>query len=1083
MRIRRKLILGLCIAFLIIAASFCSIIIYYYTHPPAVRSLLEKSISRTAKVSVTIGTLAYSLKPLRFQAGGVVLEPLDGGGGLHLEIPTLTAEMALEGPFGDRSLVVKSLRIGDFSLHVSEYKHLPRFSRTVGKPSVLSWLMQKLIGVIFFKDIRFEAVGVAGGKITAELKEQIIKLNNLQATLDTERRIEIACSADIKWPVHKMHFSAPDLQITADRVISVTDPEIPLHLSITKAVFQNLQARVSGMEIKARLNYRHNSRELFFGPLDLAVEKVSLRQQSGSEFVPINLHLNTTGRWDLKENELHAFDFQLTMSDMANLRGTFQAYLAPQTRIALELRDSDFFAEKLLRLLPGKMQQKLRFLTWSGAVGLQGEINGLKKENQWRWHCDLQGRLADNFLTYRMNEMKLSTKIRGHIGAVGTFPLLSVSVSMETAETSFSAESIEMKPFKARLSLSGEYPVFLIEELTAVIPRVHMTAGKRHIPIDEIQVSARRGRLLMEKKALFLPEISFTSSLVKNLLLSLKAKGKHLDIGIQGEQINLIGSAEALNLLPAGWQVGGLDTIQMHALRKDQGDVSFTCTLGLREVQFQNKDGSSLGENIAINAAIDGRYRLATSSLTATGSLEVHGGEILLGRFYGDLKRNAFFSSAEARYDTPRRSLELTSLSIGLKDILALNINGSLSHREQTRHVHLDLNIPWTPLRPLFQQFLVETFKTTNPALVTLDTRGAVSANIDLTGTDNHWQAAGHVRWKDGGFSSNDQSSSLEGIDLDLPIWYQSAAGGGSKKPLEGALSIKSMVLPLVEEQSLALNLEAEPNHLFVKSPTTLSVPGGQVHIGPLFGRDIFSSRPTIETSLAMDGLDLKPLLGRIWSQSPEGTITAKLDPVILKGDSIESQGELRLKAFNGEIILSQLGMSGLFTPAPLVRFNAQLKDLNLGALTTGTSFGKIDGLLRGHINDLEIANGQPQKFDLLLETIKNRKISQRISVRAVDNIAQIGGAQSPFVGFAKIFTSFFKQFPYRKIGVHASLKNDIFRINGTIKESGKEYLVRRGALWGVDVINQSTDNRTSFRDMAKRIKRVGKGSGGPVVK
>jgi len=65
---------------------------------------------------------------------------------------------------------------------------------------------------------------------------------------------------------------------------------------------------------------------------------------------------------------------------------------------------------------------------------------------------------------------------------------------------------------------------------------------------------------------------------------------------------------------------------------------------------------------------------------------------------------------------------------------------------------------------------------------------------------------------------------------------------------------------------------------------------------------------------------------------------------------------------------------------------------------------------------------------------------------------------------------------------VHATLKNDIFRINGTIRENGKEYLVRRSALGGVDVINQSTDNRASFKDMIKRITRITEGSRGPVV-
>jgi hypothetical protein len=103
--------------------------------------------------------------------------------------------------------------------------------------------------------------------------------------------------------------------------------------------------------------------------------------------------------------------------------------------------------------------------------------------------------------------------------------------------------------------------------------------------------------------------------------------------------------------------------------------------------------------------------------------------------------------------------------------------------------------------------------------------------------------------------------------------------------------------------------------------------------------------------------------------------------------------------------------------------------------------------------------------------------------VRAVDNIAQIGGGRSPFVGFASVFASFFKEFPYEKIGIHASLKNDMFRINGTIKEGGKEYLVKRGGFSGVNVVNQNPDNLISFKDMVKRIHRVTSSKSGPVVK
>jgi hypothetical protein len=150
--------------------------------------------------------------------------------------------------------------------------------------------------------------------------------------------------------------------------------------------------------------------------------------------------------------------------------------------------------------------------------------------------------------------------------------------------------------------------------------------------------------------------------------------------------------------------------------------------------------------------------------------------------------------------------------------------------------------------------------------------------------------------------------------------------------------------------------------------------------------------------------------------------------------------------------------------------------------MTTGTAFGKIEGVLAGDLRNAEIAYGQPQRFNLLLETVRKKGIPQKISIKAVENIAQIGGGQNPFMGLAGTFASFFKTFPYEKIGIRASLENDVFAIHGTVKENGVEYFVKRGAFSGVNIVNQNPDNRISFKDMVNRIKRIGAG-GGPVVK
>ena len=79
--------------------------------------------------------------------------------------------------------------------------------------------------------------------------------------------------------------------------------------------------------------------------------------------------------------------------------------------------------------------------------------------------------------------------------------------------------------------------------------------------------------------------------------------------------------------------------------------------------------------------------------------------------------------------------------------------------------------------------------------------------------------------------------------------------------------------------------------------------------------------------------------------------------------------------------------------------------------------------------------------------------------------------------------TSFFEEFSYEKIGIRASLENDLFRINGTIREGGTEYYVKGSGVPRINIINVNPDNRIRFKDMVKRIRRVATSKSGPVMK
>jgi hypothetical protein len=1122
MKIKRKILLTFFIIALFLLASLCGIGLYYYHSPAEVKAFIEKSIARSTHTSFKIEKLSYSLKPLRIRAEGILFEPGKDLRGFHLEIPELIADMTLEGAFGSKSLTFKKLKIDGFSCRVSHDMILPKIESKPKTPSLLGSFVKRLAAFFLFRDIRFQAAQISNGHILAQTEEQTVRLSGIHAHLNTDHLVEISCEARFLWPSREICFTAPHLLITTDRAISLVDPEMRCHLTAKGAAFQGPDANVKNMgvmakvifnrtqkslaidladiyfkdmslknsdasvrkiEAKAKLIYNHNLKKVIFEPLHVLLRGAFLKQAPETEISPLNLNLKTQGSFDLGKTELDVARFHLTVSDVAGFKGKINAGLGTETFFRLELSDGHFLPEKALTLVPLKLRAQVKPVMLSGPVLLHGIINGMKQEKAWVLDCDLQARVRGSRFSYVAEGMKVNSDITGVIRVQGELPDIKIAVKMNSDKTVFSGKGVVLKPSTVGLSFSGKYPVFEIEELKANVPRASVKTGEKNILIDDIGINIRKGTLDAKKRSIHVPEVRLESSLLKNLLLALRFEGERLSVAIRGKQTNIMESVRALNLVPTGWQISGIDSIQIRANQKQKDTWSFISEIGFQEVGFENLDSSCAGEKISLNAKIAGEIDLKRTFITAKASLEVNGGETLYDRFYLDLNSNPFFCSCDAAYDLSMKFLQLSGLSLGIKDILALNMHGNILHGPGDQRIDLSVDIPKTSLKPVFDHFVLEPFQTEKPVLTALEIEGDISANLKLTGIGKDLMAMWHFLWHDGELSLTENDLSFRRIELDLPVWYQTQKGGKVTETAKGNLSVRSMNLPMLPEQPLNLKLNAGPNSLSIKSPTLIRIPGGSVRIGPLASKDIFGTQPSINTSLTMNAVEIQPLLSGIWQQPVTGTINGKLDPVHFEGGSLTTRGNIKAGVFDGEVILSDFGASGVFTSTPVFRMSARMNTLRLAGMTSGTSFGKIEGVLDGYVRDLEIAYGQPQRFDLLLETVKTKGISQKISVKAVDNIARIGGGQSPFVGLAGGFATLFKEFPYKKIGVRASLENDVFRVNGTIREGGKEYIIKRGSFSGVDIVNQNPDNRASFKDMVKRIKRVTTASGGPVIK
>ena len=265
----------------------------------------------------------------------------------------------------------------------------------------------------------------------------------------------------------------------------------------------------------------------------------------------LNIKLDTVARLDLKERNLKVPRFQLSITDVLNLKGKFNMVSGAQTVAGIELSEGRVFPQRLLSLIPEKMRSGLPPVTLSGPVDFSGKVKGFKEQEKWDLGCDLWTRLKKNRVSYVTGQARVLAEISGDIRAVGKFPRVRISASLKGDKVVLlGREGVELKPGAVNLSITGQYPIFHIRDLTIHVPQARVALGKDTLLVDDIRVQVKKGSVDREKKALFLPEIRIDSSLLKNLHLSLKMNEEQAVIMLKGEETGLLESAARLNLLP-----------------------------------------------------------------------------------------------------------------------------------------------------------------------------------------------------------------------------------------------------------------------------------------------------------------------------------------------------------------------------------------------------------------------------------------------------------------------------------------------------------------------------------------------------
>jgi hypothetical protein len=822
--------------------------------------------------------------------------------------------------------------------------------------------------------------------------------------------------------------------------------------------------------------------EVRFQAVEIHIADLTLKENTAKTLSFQDLNVKAEGAVSLDPYQIDIYKFSLSSKGLGQMDGSFLAGFGPKGTVRLQVSQAALNLEKGLDLLPSKIKQSLKPLTLKGRAFLKGKLLGTREDQGWNWECDLESQLKENPYTLIYKDRRLQGMISGVIHTKGPIPDVLVSAVIRADKNVLSSSELVLEPFQMTTSLSVRYPLVEVEDAAIQIPRARIKIGERDIQIDDISIDIPKGSLDIEKGSFLLPAVRFDSADLKNLLIAIRLEEGRKEIEIKGRETSILRLANLYYPFPPDLTITARDSVQIMATVNETGPWNVQAELSLDDLQFEANGGDIVGENISLTTSVESSIDLEHSKVRFTASMEAGGGEALIDRYYLNLNKNPIITSGQGSFNFQDRYLELSRLKFNLSGILPLELKGFFKQDPSKFSTAFLVSVPQVPLKPIFEQFLLEPHKADKPILETFEMDGAVSAELTIKRLQNDWQAVGRLRWHGGRLTLAGRDISLEGINLDLPVSYRAQSNKTPEESLSGRLEVKSMKVPLMPEQSLDIRLDAGPNRISIESPTTLKTHGGDIQLGTVVAEEIFSSNRVIKTSLKLDGLRLQPIISQFWDRPVLGTVSGLLDPIRYEKNTLETQGQIQAKVFGGSIKLSELGATGILTSAPVFKLNIEGDDLLLSQITTGTSFGEVEGVLKGHIRDFEIAFGQPQKFDLLLETVKKKGVSQRISVKAIDNIAQLGGGQSPFMGgLAGTFASFFKQFPYKKIGVRSTLENDMFTINGTIKEGGTEYIIKRSGFSGVNVVNQNIDNRISFKDMVKRIQRISD-TEGPIV-
>jgi hypothetical protein len=270
-----------------------------------------------------------------------------------------------------------------------------------------------------------------------------------------------------------------------------------------------------------------------------------------------------------------------------------------------------------------------------------------------------------------------------------------------------------------------------------------------------------------------------------------------------------------------------------------------------------------------------------------------------------------------------------------------------------------------------------------------------------------------------------------------------------------------------------AAGLVVEADRVTLDQSLTIPLLGGQVELGELALADLVRPSRHLATSVQLREISLAEASRTLGLPPLEGSLDGSFPRVRLTPATLHVDGIGQLALFGGRVEVSAISGENVLGRYPRLLFDARLVDLDLARLTQTFDFGKVTGILVGEVSGCELFRGVPVRFVGELRTLDVPEVKQRISLKAVNNIAIVGTGSGISNLGSGLLRRFVSSYSYKAFGVSMVLDKDRFLLRGLEHRGDRELFLRGRFPFRLDVVNVAPGTTVSFRTMVDRLRNL----------